>query len=382
MKTALPKNRNFTSNPTLLQLSNIELQEEIQQQLEINPVLDLAANDEIEPHENHELEDGFYDLQWSHLYAEHSLKPFNETLSDELFFETDLSLQEQLRWQLYLTQLNDKEMAIGFTIIDAIDQNGYLTMPLKDLYEPLLRSFKSLTFQICEMVRHLIQQFDPIGCASVTLKETLTTQLQQFPENSRYGSLAKQFIEHHLEEVSIKNYPGLMEHYAISKSVLMKVMALIRHLNPQPGSLFRFHKEEPLVADLVLSKYKRQWQVHLNQNILPKLVINHDYALSMKKQLKPTDHQYLQNHLQSAQCLLKNIENRQETLVKIAQYLIQKQVQYFDYQSDRIHPIHVNDMAQDLHLSVAELSQITKQTYIHTPRGLFELNYFCKSESQ
>lgn len=392
MKPLLQLNLNQQLNLTpqlqqaikLLQLSTLELQQEIQQQLELNPLLETAANEEITSEDEQNIHNEFDDFQWSHLYTNtNSTKRFNESeyAYDNLYCTT-INLQDHLRWQLNLIPMSNIDKIIAITLIDATDDNGFLTLPLDDLYAHLKKEIKTtLHINECEAVRHRLQRFDPIGCVSLNLAETLLIQLEQLPKSTSHLSLTKEIIQNHINLLGQHNYSKLLKIYCISEATLSDILKLILHLNPRPGSSIEQPRTEYVTPDLIVKKTNDQWCVDLNPAVLPKLSINTYYASLIhtknhSSSNNKTDILFLRNHLQEARWFLKNIQNRQETLLNVARYIVQFQKEFFKSGESAMKPLVLNDVAMALNLHESTISRATTQKFIHTPQGLFELKYF------
>ena len=367
----------------LLQLSSLELQQEIQHQLDINPLLDLAANEYIEPAHEAKNDDDQTDFEWSHLYTmPNTSGPFNQgDYPYDSLHCTTINLKDHLLWQLNLTPMTDKDQIIAITLIDAMDENGFLTLPLRELYADLANDIASVSVEECEAVRHRLQRFDPMGCCSVSLAETLLIQLEQLPESTPHINLAKHIIQDNIALLGEHDYARLIKCYHINEITLSKVLKLIQHLNPRPGNTIQKQPPEYIIPDLMVKRINQQWCAALNPAILPKLSINHYYE-TMAKNAKhlsgngKADRSFLRNNLQEARCFLKNIQNRQETLLKVANYIVQFQKAFFDSGEQAMKPLILNNVAQALGLHPSTISRVTTQKFIHTPRGLLELKYF------
>jgi RNA polymerase sigma-54 factor len=365
----------------LLQLSAVELQQEIQQQIDMNPMLEVAANEDIsgsdEQAELSRLELEAY--QWSYLYsADHKLsKSFNENnFPYDTHYCTTLNLRDHLLWQLNLSSMTELDRIIASTIIDAMDDNGFLTIPCHELYKPLIQSLKSIDVKDCEAVRHSIQQLDPIGCAAENLAETLLVQLQQLPKSTPRLDLARCIIKDHLNTLAQHQYSSLLKILHISETELSAARKLILHLNPNPGSVIQQPSSDFITPDLIVKKVNGTWTTELNPQLLPKLSINQYYLSLINHTSNRSDNQFLRNHLKEARCFLKNIQNRQETLLNVARYIVQLQHAFFDLGEQSMKPLLLKDVAQALQLHVSTISRVITQKFIHTPRGLFELKYF------
>lgn len=366
----------------LLQFSTLELQQEIQQQLEFNPMLEIAANEDIQEESSFQ-DDEDTDFQWSHLYStDNTSKQFNQ---NDYIYETQhctsMDLKEHLRWQLNLTPMSERDQLIAFTFIDALDDNGLLTLSLEEIYQDLSISCPKLTHEECDAVRHRLQRFDPVGCCSTHLAETLLVQLEQLPESTPYLDLAKTLIRDDIQLLGKRDHTTLKKRYHIDEQTLSKLLNLIKHLNPTPGSSIQKGSTEYIIPDLIVHKINGRWAVSLNSTALPQLNINQYYA-AMAKQAKcfsednPTDYAYLRNHLQDARHFLKNIQNRQDTLLKVANYIIQFQQLFFDVGEQAMKPLVLHDVAQALGFHPSTISRVTTHKFIQTPRGLLELKFF------
>ena len=367
----------------LLQLSTLDLQQEIQNQIESNPMLEAIPSDEAEEQlenitYNH---DDLSDVQWSDLYTlQAQNKPFNEECyNHEHLQHTSLNLQDYLRWQLELTTMSDIDKAIGTIIIDAIDDDGFLTFSLTDLHNSLNSKDHPLDFAEIETVRHRIQHFDPAGCGASNLAEELLFQLGQLPAETPYLNVTKKIVHDHISLLGKHNYRQLMKIYHIDEITLDEVLQLIRQLNPKPGSVMNQDESQHITPDLRVRKIGGSWQVELNPNILPHLSINNYYASLVERKKQGIDNQFLKNNLQEARWFLKSLQSRQETLLKVARYIVDYQKEFFDFGEEAMKPLILNDIAHALNMHESTISRATTQKFLYTPRGLFELKYFFSS---
>ena len=367
----------------LLQLSTLELQQEIQHQLEINPLLEIAANEDINLPQEKVNDDEYSDFQWSHLYTtQESSRQFNQSdYPYEILHCTTIDLKDHLRWQLNLTQMTDQDKFIAINLIDAINEDGFLTLTLDDLYADLTKNISSLSKQECEVVRHRLQRFDPIGCVTVNLAETLLVQLEQLPSLTPHLQFAKKMIQDNIDLIGQHNYGKLMKIYHSNENTLNSVVKLIQHLNPRPGNAIQTQTSEYIIPDLIVKRINQQWCVELHTAVLPKISINDNYITMIKSAYCQSAHRkddtnFLKNNLQEARIFLKNIRNRQETLLNVARYIVQFQKDFFETGDKAMKPLTLDDIAQALHLHESTISRVTAQKFIHTPRGLLELKYF------
>ncbi|WP_133126728.1 RNA polymerase factor sigma-54 [Legionella nagasakiensis] len=370
----------------LLKLSTLDLQHEIQQQLESNPMLESTSNEMeyesldvlLEKEDILEKEDEFFETQWSSLHVKQKETDHfngNSYLYEEMC-GTKTDLQDYLRWQLNMSPMTDIDRMIATVIIDAIDDNGFLTLSLADLHTSLSSRSHSLDMKEIEVVLHRIQHLDPIGCGASNLIETLLIQLNELPKTTPYVKIAKQIIENHIDLLGRHHYQQLMKIYHINKYAMENILDIIQHLNPKPGRAIPTGNTEYVIPDLIVEKKSTRWHVILNQNILPHLSINTQYASLVKRGKNNTDDKFLKNNLQKARWFLKSIQNRQETLLKVACYIVDYQQDFLEFGEEAMKPLILNEVALALNMHESTVSRITDQKYIYTPRGMFELKYF------
>ncbi len=368
----------------LLQLSTIDLQQEIQQVVESNPMLDASTIEEKEEPSSENMKNSaeeFGDFQWSQLYANHSKRnDFNESdFNYENLYCTTTNLQDHLRWQLDLSPMSDIDRAIATTIIDAVNDDGFLTVSLRDLHNSLNCEDFPLDLDEVEAVCHRIQLFDPIGCAAANLAETLMIQLKQLSLSEPHIELTKKIIHQDIELLGQHNYRQLMKNYQINELQLDKILHIIQSLNPKPGTLIHQAATEYIIPDILVKKRNNQWEACLNHNILPQLSINKQYASLIQRADSSVDNQFLKNNLQEARWFLKSIESRQDTLLRVAQCIVEYQQDFLERGPEAMKPLILNNIALALDLHESTISRVTTQKFMHTPRGVFELKYFFSS---
>lgn len=368
----------------LLQLSTIDLRQEIQQQLETNPMLESSVEEEKEDpsfESRKENNEDLSDFQWSNLYTPSSPeRPFNE---NEYIFEnlhcTTTNLRDHLLWQLNLTSVSDTDKLIGSAIIDAINEDGFLTLSLDELVSSLSNQTPIIEKDEILAVQHLIQHFDPVGCGSHTLQETLLVQLEQLSRNHPLLKITEDIIKNNLQLLAHRNYRQLIKIYKVTEQELNEILEGIHQLNPKPGNVISSSTIEYAIPDLTVKKINNEWEVFLNQGALPTLSINNYYASLIKRAVNTTDVQFLKHNLQDARWFLKSIKSRQDTLLKVARYIVNYQKDFFDAGPEAMKPLILNNVASALEMHESTISRVTTQKFIHTPRGLFELKYFFSS---
>lgn len=366
----------------LLQLSTIDLQQEIQQIVESNPMLEATPLEEKEEHvissSEHSEES---DFQWSELYqlSNKSYSTEDKDYNFEHLHCTTTNLQDHLKWQLDLSSMTDIERAIATAIIDAIANDGFLSISIAELHASLQSEEHPLDIETIEKVRHRIQLFDPTGCAAASLAECLLIQLEQLPLHTAHLELAKKIIHERIDLLGQHNYKQLMKQYQINESTIHEILRIIQRLNPKPGHLIHEDITEYITPDLMVKKINQQWTVLLNQHVLPQLKINKKYASLIKRANNSSENQFLKHNLQEARWFLKSIQSRQDTLLKVAAYIMDYQNNFLEYGDEAMKPLVLHEVASALDMHESTISRVTTQKFIHTPRGVFELKYFFSS---
>lgn len=375
----------------LLQLSSLDLQQEIQEIAESNPLVELneSTDDNIStdaPIETDKLKEKQED--WSaddqREAVDHDWPKASSSSSDGAFQEIERSaaetLHDHLMWQMNLTPLSPIDYEIGLSIIDAIGNNGILSQDLDAIYEGLRSQLgEELTEEEVVAVLHRIQHFDPPGIAATSLEECLLIQLRQFPEDTPWLTQAKTLIKRHLNLLGTRDYTNLMRRMRLKEHELKEVVDLIQMLNPAPGDQFDNQASEYVVPDVVVKKHEGVWRVFLNNDLSPRLSINETYASLIKRGDTSSDNQYLRDQLQEARWFIKSLESRNETLLKVANCIVEVQQDFFDLGEEAMKPLILQTVAEAIDMHESTVSRVTTQKYMLTPKGLFELKYFFSS---
>lgn len=353
----------------LLQLSNVDLRAEILTAIEINPLLEIKEDspseeetvDFLEENDNDEFLDGpvVKERDWGKSHYENLHDPI-ETLNG-----TPLSLRDHLFWQMQLTPFTETDKLIAAAIIDSINPDGFLTTSLEDIIATLKPNIEADIPEV-EAVLHRIQQFDPIGVGSRNLEECLQVQIKHMPSSTPWHHQAQMLITHHLMLLSKHDYNTLRRRLDLSKEELQEVINLIQKLNPKPGNNISDRIPEYITPDVTVRKKNKEWVVELNKQWLPQIQINHDYAQAS----------CFRQQLQEAKWLLKSIESRHDTLLKVAKAITVRQTEFLEKGPEFMKPLILQEIADELGMHESTISRITTQKYINTPRGNFELKYF------
>lgn len=396
----------------LLQLSSLELQQEIQDALDSNPLLDadeehnqaesVEDNKELVQESSSAADD---EVEWSkeEINTDEALQ--SETISDELPTdsswddymsaapassgpayegedtvyqgETTENIQDHLRWQLNLSPFSDQDLAIATAIIDAVDEKGFLTVTAEDLVAAV--DDEDVEIEEVEAVLKRIQLFDPVGVASRGLQECLLVQLKQFEPSTQWRDEAIDLIDNHIDLLANRDYRTLLRKAKLKEHELKDVLELIQQLNPNPASMVIKEEIDYVIPDVSVVKKKGRWIVELNPNSMPKLRINEQYASLSKTSKNTNDAQFVRSHLQEAKWFIKSLESRNDTLLKVSNCIVQQQQAFFEYGPEAMKPMVLNDVAEMVDMHESTISRVTTQKYMHTPRGIFELKYFFSS---
>jgi len=415
----------------LLQLSTIELEQEIQEILDSNLMLEQedssppvetlsldnsqseAAEVPTEPTDNEwseapefnsrdqldnqEIPDDMpVDIQWDDIYQNAAGTGSTTSSSDnddENLLETRNaaveSLQDHLLWQLNLTPMSDRDRIIAMAIIDAIDPSGMLNQSLLELFEGLAARWQDeaeilsldeqLEFDEVQAVLHRVQQFDPPGVAAQDLRDCLLIQLSQLPERTPWVIDAREIISDYLDLLAAHDYKTLMRKSGIRENTLKEAIKLIRSLNPSPGSRIKTETTEYVTPDVYVFKKEGRWRVELNPDSTPRLRINQEYAALIRRADTSRDNTLLKDHLQEARWFLKSLESRNETLLKVSSAIVKHQRQFLEYGEEAMKPLVLHEIAEKVEMHESTVSRVTTHKYMHTPQGLFELKYFFSS---
>ncbi|MFZ1492777.1 MAG: RNA polymerase factor sigma-54 [Candidatus Competibacter denitrificans] len=288
------------------------------------------------------------------------------------------SLQDYLSWQMRLTPFNEKQMAIATAIIDAIDEAGYLTLSLEDIHQGLASEF-DITIPEIEAVLKIVQHFDPQGVGARGPGECLLLQLEAMPDDTPWLAEARRLIEQYLDLLAERDFNGLMRRLKVSREALQGIIALIQSLDPHPGERLSNSAPQYVVPDVLVYRSRNTWRVELNPENMPKLRINSRYAALARRTGQNGDASYLKNHLQEARWFLKSLQNRNETLLKVATCIVERQREFLEQGDEFMRPLILRDVAEELSVHESTISRVTTQKYMYTPRGIYELKYFFSS---
>jgi len=387
----------------LLQMSKLELVDEIQQELTENPVLeealeegppaerpeaetaaaetaaapeaaDAAEPEAKDPFEEIDYESYFQDVEGSYVprapvETGEALPSFENTLAEKQ------DLAGHLIWQLDMSAASERGKEIGRAIIGNLNEDGYLRASAEELQE-----MGGYTAEEVQATRELIHGFDPVGVAATDLIECLRIQLKHLGEE---GSAADTIVLHHMDKLQNRRYKELADALNLPMEDLQAEIEIIKGLDPRPGQKYNVESSRYVVPDVYVVKIDDEYQVLLNEEGLPRLRISPVYRKMVERgggDAAPADaKEYVRNKLRSAFRLIKSLEERQRTIYKVAVSIVKHQRDFLDYGIERMRPLVLNDVAEDIGMHESTVSRVVNNKYMHTHRGLFELRFFFHS---
>jgi RNA polymerase sigma-54 factor len=397
----------------LLQLSTLELREEIQEALDSNlmlenaeeaerlaedaserPILDAGhegaqadretvseerLDREFTPDDSAIPNDLPVDSEWTDHFDGHVPGGGGEEGDFDIFAQQSRpeTLQDFLHWQLNLSRLDSTELAIATTIVDAIDADGYLGLSCEELLDIL--GDERLTLAEIETVLHRIQALDPPGVGARDLAECLLIQLRQHPEPATATRDAIAICEHCFTALSRNDLERIQRQLDLTPEAIAAAILEIRGLQPRPGNLIAETKSEYVIPDVFVRRKEGGWVVELNPEITPRLRVNADYAKLIRRADQSDTNAFLRNHLQEARWFIKSLMSRNDTVLRVATKIVEMQRDFLEQGEEAMKSLVLRDVADALELHESTVSRVTTQKFMHTPRGTYEFKYFFSS---
>ncbi|MBK8121395.1 MAG: RNA polymerase factor sigma-54 [Sulfuritalea sp.] len=388
----------------LLQLSTLELNSEIDQALQENPLLErddpgepatftlgsptdaLATPQTVTPAESDERQEpsGGDDEGWGMDFSgSHGQRdPNDDDVDGGETQAASISLREHLGTQLAMTQLPDRERALVGFLIEALNDDGYLTQPLDELIDLLLSEDDELREALLEelgiALRHL-QHLDPPGIGARTAQECLSLQLKSLPDSTT-RALALAIVSDHLELLAARDFARIRKSLDCDDEELRAAQSLIRSLNPRPGAQYAAIETRYVVPDVTVKKVRGQWIVSLNKEAMPRLRINRLYAdILQRSRGGNASSGGLATQLQEAKWLIKSVQQRFDTILRVSQAIVDRQRAFLDHGEVAMRPLTLREIAETVKLHESTISRVTTQKYMASPRGIHELKYFFGS---
>ncbi|MFN4263849.1 MAG: RNA polymerase factor sigma-54 [Thioalkalivibrionaceae bacterium] len=452
----------------LLQLSSIELQAEIREQLENNPMLELdessdsgdpqerVGSDELrsddlqtesenadQPHDDRtsheaELDSGQYtddipedlpmDTRWDDIYDQPNTSSRHGEIDDRDPFEriadSSEGLIDHLAWQIHLSPLGAIERDIAMHIIESVRPDGYLEMSIVELHAAFLDQIRDAHFTEDDegsddlspavddvsldafvAVQHWVQQLDPVGCACETARECLSAQLVALARETRTATasspvtsdtqaiderdstdhrndveLAFRIVGEEFDALGRRDHRALARRLGVPAEAIQRAIRVIQELDPRPGTRFSSAPTEYIAPDVYVVKAPGiGWQARINPNVAPNLRVNELYARYAREARNARDAEFMKGHLQEARWFLKSLQARNDTMLRVAQTIVDRQTGFLEHGEVGMQPMVLRDIAETLNLHESTISRVTQGKYLHTPRGVYEFKYFFSS---
>jgi RNA polymerase sigma-54 factor len=370
----------------LLQLSTVELNQEIERILMENPALEREeAEGEHEvaheaprsaPAESAPAPSDTAAADWPSEVAANWRGPEGDDEDGDRTHATPdtPSLRDHLRAQLSLTNLGMRDRAFVEVLIDALDEDGYLTQPLEEIAALLPAEAEASAEDLKIALCHL-QHFEPAGVGARTPSECLALQIRNLPEEPA-KSLALEIVEKHLELLAARDYTRLKSLTGAADDALRAAQRLIQALNPRPGSAFAKIEARYVIPDVIVKKVRNVWRASLNPDAMPRLRVNRLYAELAAAARSGAG---ISSQLQEARWLIKNVQQRFDTILRVSQAIVDRQRHFLEHGEVAMRPLVLREIASTLSLHESTISRVTTQKYMATPRGTFELKYFFGS---
>jgi RNA polymerase sigma-54 factor len=287
------------------------------------------------------------------------------------------TLRDHLLSQLAVMNLPDRDRMLVGALIDALDDDGYLTSPLEEIGELFPADYELEPEELSIALKYL-QSFEPAGVGARDAAECLALQLKSLPDSTAYRTEALTVVNGHLPLLAARDFAKLKRLLHADDAGVRAVRALITSLNPRPGASFAKAEANYVIPDVVVRKVRGQWVASLNEAAMPKLRLNRIYADILTRN-RESSNQQLAAHLQEAKWLIRNVQQRFETILRVAQAIVERQRRFFEHGEVAMRPMVLREIADMLGLHESTISRVTTQKYMLTPRGTYELKYFFGS---
>jgi RNA polymerase sigma-54 factor len=365
----------------LLQLPILDLNAQIQEALEENIMLEMEDLPDVprtSADSTAEVETIKADELWQTRAAERTLdsgwngegRPITEFAD-----ESGETLHEHLYWQLEIENFTVREALIGEALVDSINDDGYLTDDIAEIISSLHEQ-PPVTIEEAEKALTKLQRLDPVGVGARSLSECIIRQIEQLDSKTPGYQLALDIAAGHLDLVAARDYGELRRGLRTSEERLHEALALVRGCNPKPGLAVSPAAAQYVIPDVFVRKVDNRWQVEISPTGVPRLSVNQQYAKLLRGS---GEHTVLKTQLQEARWLIRSLEIRNETLLKVATSIVTRQVSFLEHGDESMKPMVLRDVAEEIDMHESTISRVTTNKYMHTPRGVFEFKYFFSS---
>jgi RNA polymerase sigma-54 factor len=365
----------------LLQLPILDLNAQIQEALEENIMLEMedlpdvprTSNETTAEIETLRAEDN-WQVQAAGRTQDSGWNGEGRPIS-EFADESGQTLREHLLWQLEMENFSTRQIIIGEAIVDSINDDGYLTIDLDEVAASIDEDSAVTAEEIKETLGK-VQRLDPVGVGARSLSECIILQLRQLEASTPGLQLAVDLAEQHLDLVASRDYGELRRSLRTTEDDLHTALALIRGCHPKPGQAVSPSSAEYVIPDVFVRKIDNRWQVEISPTGVPRLSVNQQYARLLRGS---GDHAALRSQLQEARWLIRSLEIRNETLMKVATSIVTRQTEFLEHGDESMRPMVLRDVAEEIGMHESTISRVTTNKYMHTPRGIIEFKYFFSS---
>ena len=360
----------------LLQYNTLDLKQLVKQYIETNPLIDAEETEADNQDKNNEQESASSTQQFTGASRRNNYYEDEENSLEN--YCVPQSLREHLLEQTLLCQFDPLAQVVAENIIDALDEDGLLTMSLDDI-QKTMHDMGPPAIELIQDTLKTIQMFDPVGVGSRDIRESLLIQLDCLTERDKSWEIAHTIIHDFFDTVSTSNIKKMLKESGIPHDDYVDGMTLIRSLNPHPGTQYASLMNTNVEPELYVKKIKNVWQVFLTDSVLTNIKINSQYQSVIKQNKKHGSYPALKRELEEARWLLKGLKRRNETLLAVAMHIMEFQNEFLELGPSHMKPMNIADVAQALSVHDSTISRVTSGKYISTPRGVFELKYFFPS---
>jgi RNA polymerase sigma-54 factor len=365
----------------LLQLPVLDLSAQIQDALEENIMLEMEDLPDV-PQTSAETTAEVETIQAEDTWQQQSAdriqdggwngegRPINDFAD-----ESGNTLREHLLWQLEMEHFTPRQAVIGEAIVDSINDVGYLEGELEEILGGL-ESASGFTLDEVRESLTLVQRLDPVGIGARSISECIILQLRQLDTTTPGLELAVELAQNHLELIASQSFGEMRRDLRTTDEDLHDALALIKSCNPKPGLAVSPAAAEYVIPDVFVRKIDDHWQVEISATGIPRLSVNQQYARLLRGS---GDHAVLRSQLQEARWLIRSLEIRNETLMKVATCIVTRQTAFLEHGDEAMKPMVLRDVAEEIGMHESTISRVTTNKYMHTPRGVFEFKYFFSS---
>jgi len=289
--------------------------------------------------------------------------------------ESGKTLREHLLWQLEMEHFTPRQAVIGEAIVDSINDDGYLEEELDEIMSGL-DTAPGFTLDEVKESLTLVQRLDPVGIGARSISECIILQLRQLDATTPGLELAVELAQNHLDLIASQSLGEMRRDLRTTEEDLHDALALIKGCNPKPGLAVSPAATEYVIPDVFVRKIDGRWQVEISATGVPRLSVNQQYARLLRGS---GDHAVLRSQLQEARWLIRSLEIRNETLMKVATCIVTRQTAFLEHGDEAMKPMVLRDVAEEIGMHESTISRVTTNKYMHTPRGVFEFKYFFSS---